>query len=78
MAGWMAASSHGSLAGEGPPGIERLRQAVDAGVREPAAAECVPALSWIASMRPNGSGAASSRAARARASAPAARLLALL
>ena len=39
MAGSMAASSHGSLAGEGPPGIERLRQAVDAGVREPAAAE---------------------------------------
>lgn len=35
----MAASPHGSLAGEGPPGIERLRQAVDAGVREPAAAE---------------------------------------
>ena len=34
----MAASSHGSLAGEGPPDIERLRQAVDAGVREPAAA----------------------------------------
>ena len=28
-----------ALAGEGPPGIERLRQAVDAGVREPAAAE---------------------------------------
>ena len=39
MAGSMAASSHGSLAGEGPPDIERLRQAVDAGVREPAAAE---------------------------------------
>lgn len=35
----MAASSHGSLAGEGPPDIERLRQAVDAGVRELAAAE---------------------------------------
>lgn len=62
----MAASSRGSLAGEGPPGIERLRQAVDAGVREPAAAECVPALSWIASMRPNGSGAASSRGAGGR------------
>lgn len=28
-----------ALAGEGPPDIERLRQAVDAGVREPAAAE---------------------------------------
>ena len=36
-------------------------------------AERVPALSWIASMRPNGSGAASSRAGRARASAPASR-----
>lgn len=33
----------------------------------------VPALSQIASMRPNGSGAASSRAGRARASAPASR-----
>ena len=43
-----------------------------AGPRRPSA-ECVPALSWIASMRPNGSGAASSRAARARASAPASR-----
>ena len=30
-------------AGEGPPGIERLRQAADAGAREPAAAESEPA-----------------------------------
>ena len=43
-----------------------------AGPRRPSA-ERVPALSWIASMRPNGSGAASSRAGRARASAPASR-----
>ena len=43
-----------------------------AGPRPPSA-ECVPALSQIASMRPNGSGAASSRAAQARASAPASR-----
>lgn len=28
-----------ALAGEGPPDIERLRQAADVGVREPAAAE---------------------------------------
>lgn len=39
MAGSMAPSSYGSLAGEGPPDVERLRQAADAGVREPAAAE---------------------------------------
>ena len=31
-----------ALAGEGPPGIERLRQAVDVGVRELAAAESAP------------------------------------
>ena len=37
-----------------------------AGPRRPSA-ECVPALSLIASMRPNGSGAASSRVAQARA-----------
>lgn len=43
-----------------------------AGPRRPSA-ERVPALSQIASMRPNGSGAASSRAGRARASAPASR-----
>ena len=43
-----------------------------AGPRRPSA-ECVPALPWIASMRPSGSGAAPSRAARARASAPASR-----
>ena len=43
-----------------------------AGPMQPSA-ECVPALSWIASMRPNRSGAASSRAGRARASAPASR-----
>lgn len=96
----------GRPAGEGPPDVGRLRQAADAGVREPAAesgsapipstafappsggclpwaasapsssagprrpsAECVPALLRIASMRPNGSGAASSRAAQARAPA---------
>ena len=39
-----------------------------AGPRRPSA-ERVPALSWIASMRPNRSGAASSRAAQARAPA---------
>ena len=39
-----------------------------AGPRRPSA-ECVPALPRIASMRPNGSGAASSRAAQARAPA---------
>ena len=43
-----------------------------AGPRRPSA-ERVPALSQIASMRPNGSGAAPSRAGRARASAPASR-----
>lgn len=43
-----------------------------AGPRRPSA-ERVPALSQIASMRPDGSGAASSRAGRARASAPASR-----
>ena len=32
-------AARAALAGEGPPDIERLRQAADAGVREPAAAE---------------------------------------
>ena len=59
----------------------RLRAAVfpgpigpfELGGAEAAERRCVPALLRIASMRPNGSGAASSRAGRARASAPASR-----
>lgn len=44
-----------ALAGEGPPGIERLRQAADAGVREPAAAESESApIPSTASTPPSG------------------------
>lgn len=44
-----------ALAGEGPPGIERLRQAVDAGAREPAAAESESApIPSTASTPPSG------------------------
>ena len=44
-----------ALAGEGPPGIERLRQAVDVGAREPAAAESEPApIPSTASTPPSG------------------------
>ena len=54
------------------PPLGQSAPSSSAGPRRPSA-ERVPALSWIASMRPNGSGAASSRAGRARASAPASR-----
>lgn len=44
-----------ALAGEGPPDVERLRQAADAGVREPAAAESEPApIPSTASTPPSG------------------------